>query len=82
MDVPDIHASLAEIIRDVLDDPDFEVTAETSAADHSDWDSFSHISIIVAVEMRFGIKFQTAEIESACNVGDFAALIARKCQAA
>lgn len=82
MDNPDIDAALADIIRDVLDDPDFEVTPETTAADHVDWDSFSHVSIIVGVEMRFGIKFQTAEIESTRTVGEFADLIARKCEAA
>jgi acyl carrier protein len=82
MDVPGINAALGDIIRDVLDDPDFEVTPQTSANDHVDWDSFNHVSIIVAVEMRFGIKFRTAEIESACTVGEFADLIARKCEAA
>lgn len=82
MDRTHIDAALTEIIQDVLDDPDFEVTPETAAADHPDWDSFNHINILVAVEMRFGIKFQTAEIESIRNVGDFANLIARKTQAA
>jgi acyl carrier protein len=82
MDHPDIHAALVEIIRDVLDDPDFEITPETSARDHAEWSSFTHINIVVAVEIRFGIKFQTGEIESLHNVGDFAALIARKSKAA
>ena len=82
MNLPDINTMLGDTIRDVLDDPDFVITPETSAKDHADWDSFSHVSIIVAVEMRFGIKFKTAEIESACTVGDFADLIARKCKAA
>lgn len=73
-----IHAELAEIIRDVFDDPDFEITPETSAKDHPEWDSFNQINIIVAAEMRFGVKFQVSEIEDLRNVGDFAELIARK----
>lgn len=79
---PDIYAAIGDIIREVLDDPDFEVTPETSAKDHDLWDSFSHINIVVATEMRFGVKFQTAEIERLCTVGEFADLIARKCEAA
>lgn len=82
MDHLQVNDTLADIIRETLDDPDFEVTPETSANDHDDWDSFSHVNIIVAVEMRFGIKFQTAEIESIKNVGDFTALIERKSKAA
>ena len=78
MNHPDIMTALGDIVRDVLDDPEFEVTPETSAEDHADWDSFSHVSIIVAIEMRFGIKFQTAEIESVSTVGELADLIARK----
>ena len=82
MELADVNAALAEIIRDVLDDPELEITPETSASDHPDWDSFSHVNIIVAVEMRFGTKFQTAEIESVRNVGELASLVMRKCKAA
>jgi acyl carrier protein len=34
--------------------------------------------LIVATEAKFGIKFQTAEIESLKNVGHFEELIAKK----
>lgn len=82
MSYHEIHAALVEIIREVLDDPDFEVTPETSAQDHPEWDSFNHINMIVAAEMRFGVKFQASEIEGLRSVGEFAELIARKRQAA
>lgn len=82
MNDKEISEQVAEIVRDVLDDPDFEVTAETGAADHPEWDSFNHINMIIAAEVRFNIKFQTSEVESVQNVGDFVALIQRKRQAA
>ena len=82
MDRPDVMNALQEIIRDVLDDETFDVTPETSAKDHEEWDSFNNVNIIVAIEMKFGIKFQTAEIESAASVGDLADIVARKSQAA
>lgn len=78
----EIVEGLQEIIRDVLDDPAFSVMTETTAKDHPEWDSFNQINIIVASEIRFGIKFRTGEIDGLRNVGDFAALIDRKQQAA
>jgi len=38
----------------------------------------NHINIVVACEMRFKIKFQTAEIESLKNVGELVELIRSK----
>ena len=49
-----------------------------TAKDVQDWDSFNHINLVVATEARFGIKFQTAEIESLRNVGQFVELIRKK----
>ena len=33
------------------------------------WDSFNYINFIVALEMRFGVKFKTAAVESFADVG-------------
>lgn len=77
-----IYSELTEIFREVFDDPGFEVKPELSAKDVPEWDSFNHINIIVAAEMRFGVKFRTSEIDGLQNVGDFARLIERKQAAA
>ena len=77
-----IYESLTEIFRNVFDDPGFSVTPELSAQDVPEWDSFNHINLIVAAEMRFGVKFRTSEIDALRNVGDFAGLIERKRAAA
>ena len=82
MNEQEILTALQDILRDVLDDPNFEISRETAAKDHPEWDSFNHINIIVGAEMRFGIKFHALEIDSLRNVGDFITLIARKKQAA
>ncbi|MBV1797766.1 acyl carrier protein [Siccirubricoccus sp. G192] len=75
---PEIYARLNEVFREVFDDPALEVGPGTTAADIPDWDSQSHIALIVATEMRFGIRFRTAELESLKNVSDFVALIQAK----
>ena len=51
------------------------VTPELSADQVEEWDSLTHISLIVAVEKEFGIRFETGEVEGTQNVGEFAELI-------
>lgn len=74
----DIYDALHAIFRDVFDDPELTIGPETTAADIPEWDSFNHVNLIVATEIRFGIKFRTAEIGALGNVGDFVALIQEK----
>ncbi len=74
----EIYAGLTEIFHDVFDDDTIVLRPEMTADDLEDWDSHNHISIIVAAEVRFGVKFQTAEIEDLRNVGELAQCIGRK----
>ncbi len=73
-----IYTQLTELFRDLFSDDDIVLTAATTAADIDGWDSFNHISIIVAVETRFGIKMQTREIEGLHNIGAMVTLIRAK----
>ena len=81
MDQDQVLAEVSTIIRDVLDQPELQIGAATSARDVEGWDSFNHINIVVAVEGRFGIKINTAEVEELRNVGEFVALVVRKLSA-
>jgi acyl carrier protein len=78
MQTEDIYAQLTAIFRDLFDDETLALTPGLTAADVPEWDSFNHINLIVAVEMRFKIKFQTAELEQLHTVGHLADLIAVK----
>jgi acyl carrier protein len=40
-----------------------------------EWTSLTHISLLVAVEKAFGIRFRVGEVEKARNVGEFANII-------
>ena len=73
-----VYATLTQILRDVLDNEAVLATPELSAKDVPEWDSFSHINIVAAAEMKFGVKFRTSEIETLRNVADFVNLIERK----
>jgi acyl carrier protein len=78
MDQADIYTGLQDIFRDIFDDDEITLTAATSAADIPEWDSFNHVNIIVASEMRFGVKFRAAELDELKNVGDFVQLVQQK----
>lgn len=68
----------SEIFRDILENDDIHLTSETTADDIEEWDSLTHIQLIVAVEKHYGIKFSAAEINSFQNVGDLCSTIEKK----
>ncbi|MFL5740264.1 MAG: acyl carrier protein [Flavisolibacter sp.] len=67
-----------EIFRDVLDNEDIVIKDSTTADDIEEWDSLSHIQLIVAIEKHFKIRFTTAEVTSYKNVGEMAEGIRKK----
>ena len=74
----EILSSITDIMRDVFDVDDLEVSLDTTAEDVEDWDSLSHIRLIVAIERKFGFKFKNSEIESLKNVGELVNLVETK----
>jgi acyl carrier protein len=78
MQTADVYAQLTTIFHDLFDDDTIVLTPELTAADVPEWDSFNHINLIVAIEQRFKLKFQTAELEQLNTVGHLAELIQQK----
>ena len=74
----EILNTITGIMRDVFDEDDLEVSEETSAEDVEEWDSLSHVRLIVAIERKFGFKFKNSEIESLKNVGDLVNMVETK----
>jgi acyl carrier protein len=69
-----------EIIRSVFDEPDLVITRESNASTVDGWDSLAHISLVVAIERKFKIKFALGELEELKNVGDLLDLMETKLQ--
>jgi acyl carrier protein len=74
----EIYPRLTKIMRDVFDDDNLVVTPELTANDVEGWDSVSHITLVVAIEEAFGIKFKSAELEKMKNVGQLVEQIEKK----
>ena len=71
----DILQTLTSVFRDIFDDASIKLTETTSATDIPEWTSFNHVNIIVASEIKFGVKFSTGDIETLKNVGDLVRLV-------
>lgn len=70
MERNEVLSRVQDIFRDVLDDEELVLTDATTADDVDEWDSLSHIQLIVAVEKAFKVKFTSKEILSWKNIGE------------
>ena len=74
----DVMNSCSEIFRTVFSDNELSISASTSAADISDWDSLAQIRLLMAMEQTFEIQFSLDEVEDLQNVGEIVELILAK----
>ncbi|AZA53031.1 acyl carrier protein [Chryseobacterium sp. G0201] len=70
MNKDEILGKLTTIFHEELDNDDIVLSFETTADDIEEWDSLSHIQLIVAVEKAFKVRFTSSEIQSWNNVGE------------
>lgn len=78
MERKDILARIQDVFREELELDDLVLTDETTAEDVEEWDSLSHIQLVVALEKEFGLKFTSREILSWDNIGDLVDCINKK----
>jgi acyl carrier protein len=74
----EVEAELNGIFREVFEDDGISITREMTANDVEGWDSLSHVTLIVAIETRFKIRFTQKEIMTFKNVGDLVDAISSK----
>jgi acyl carrier protein len=70
-----VYAKLTGIFHDVFDDDELVLRPDLTADEVPEWDSLSHIRLVLTVQQKFGVKFSAAQTTSLKNVGDLVALI-------
>jgi acyl carrier protein len=78
VDKAEILKTVNAIFIDILENKEIMLTDQTTAKDIAEWDSLTHIQLVVAIERRFGIRFTSAEIQRWKNVGELIDTIAQK----
>jgi acyl carrier protein len=73
-----VKEQFQKVFRNVFDDDSIEISDELTADDIEDWDSLSHVQLVMALEKEFGLKFTTVEIIDLKNVGEFMNLVQKK----
>ena len=73
MSEEDILETFTQILRELLMNDSIVLTMETGREDVPGWDSLNYINFIVATEMKLGVKFKVADVESFENVGQIVA---------
>lgn len=73
----EIYETLNRIFREVMDNDAISLAPETTAADIPQWDSLTHVMLVVAVEKHFKVRFAAMEVQQLQNVGELVTLIER-----
>ena len=73
-----ILKQLEEVFRSVFDDEQITLSPEMTADDIEDWDSLTHIQLVVAIEKSFHVKFTAREIMEWPNIAAIIDSIAAK----
>ena len=78
MENDQVRLRITRTFRDVFGDSNLVISDGMTAEDVEQWDSLTHINLIVALEREFRVKFTTGEVSNLKNVGDLVSLIQRK----
>lgn len=71
MNIETILNKLTPILQEVFDDDTLIARMDLNSADMDDWDSQTHIQLIIAIESGFGVRFTTEEITDLENLQKF-----------
>jgi acyl carrier protein len=78
MEKEEILKQVNEIFIDVLDNKDIVLNYKTTANDVEEWDSLTHIQLVVEIEKHFKLRFTSSEIRNWNNVGEMCIAIEKK----
>ena len=81
MTADDIYVKLTDIFRDVFEDDALVLRPDMTAEDVPDWDSLSHVRLVLTIQRKFGVTFSAAQTSNLKNVGDLVSLLQSRVKA-
>jgi len=78
MERSEILSKINAIFIDTLDNEDIVINEATTANDIEEWDSLTHIQLVVAIEKQLNIRFTSKEIQSWSDVCEMLTCIQEK----
>ena len=69
---------LEKVMRETFDNQTISINNEMTANDVEEWDSLSHIELIINIETEFKLKLSVNDIINLKNVGDMITMIDTK----
>lgn len=69
---------LTEVFREVFEEDDLSISRATTAKEIAAWDSVMHVTLMIAVERAFKLRFKSGEVAGLKNVGELVDLIDRR----
>jgi acyl carrier protein len=69
---------VSSVVADVVGADGLDLHPAMTAKDVEGWDSLAHVTIMVALERAFGIRFRIGELATVKNVGDLVGHIATR----
>lgn len=77
MERSEILEKVNDVFKDVLEE-DVSIKEDYSSGDVEGWDSLNHIILIIGIEKKFNIKFNSSEILNWKDVGEMISSIKSK----
>ena len=78
MTAVEIFKEVNGIFIDQLENENIILNRASTADDIEEWDSLTHIQLIVAIEKHFKVRFTSAEIQNFKNVGEMCDALEKK----
>lgn len=66
----EILGQVNDIFKEVLENDKIKIQETTTGDDIEEWDSLTHLQLVVAIEKHFKIRFTSSEIINFNNVGE------------
>jgi acyl carrier protein len=66
----EIVGQVNDIFKEVLENDKIKIQETTTGDDIEEWDSLTHLQLVVAIEKHFKIRFTSSEIINFNNVGE------------